>query len=302
MISIIVPVYNVEKWLRSCIDSILSQTYTDFELLLIDDGSTDMSGSICDEYASKDSRVQVFHQENGGVTSARRLGVEMAKGEWVSFVDADDELYVDALDVFCKNINEPDVDIICTDLKFKGLISGDEYVKKTLCGLLYNRVWGNLYRRSLLTDWVFDIPRKIYVGEDALMNIRIGLSMSSLRAKCIKERIYMYRLNLQSVINTMQLSLAYEELFMQELKGTLGRRIEDFRDEYNFSNLCRLEALIVSRIPVDYNRPWIVELRNFYKGKNKTLRQWIVLNVSQNLVCKYILAIEKRINKLFANG
>ena len=89
-ISVIVPVYNTEKYLHRCIDSILAQTFTDFELLLIDDGSTDNSGTICDEYATKDSRVRVFHKKNGGVSSARNLGVDNAKGEWVTFVDSDD--------------------------------------------------------------------------------------------------------------------------------------------------------------------------------------------------------------------
>lgn len=90
IISIIVPIYNVEQFLHCCIDSILAQTFTEWELLLIDDGSPDRSGEICDEYAAKDSRVRVFHKENGGVSNARNLGLDNARGEWVTFVDADD--------------------------------------------------------------------------------------------------------------------------------------------------------------------------------------------------------------------
>ena len=89
-ISVIVPIYNAEKYLHRCIDSILAQIFTDFELLLINDGSKDRSGAICDEYAVKDSRVRVFHKENGGVSSARNLGLDNAKGEWIAFCDADD--------------------------------------------------------------------------------------------------------------------------------------------------------------------------------------------------------------------
>lgn len=92
-ISVIVPVYNTEKYLHRCIDSILAQTFTDFELLLIDDGSKDSSGTICDEYAAKDARVRVFHKENGGVSSARNLGLDQAKGEWITFVDSDDWIH-----------------------------------------------------------------------------------------------------------------------------------------------------------------------------------------------------------------
>lgn len=90
LISIIVPVYNTEKYLDQCIQSVLAQTYTNWELLLIDDGSTDSSGAICDKYAAEDKRIRVFHKENGGVSSARNLGLDNAKGEWITFVDSDD--------------------------------------------------------------------------------------------------------------------------------------------------------------------------------------------------------------------
>ena len=90
LISIIVPVYNVEDYIRPCLDSILAQTYTNFEAILVDDGSKDGSGSVCDEYAEKDSRFIVVHKENGGVSSARNKGLEIAKGEYIAFVDSDD--------------------------------------------------------------------------------------------------------------------------------------------------------------------------------------------------------------------
>ena len=92
VLSIIVPVYNVEKYLARCIDSILAQTFTDFELILVDDGSTDNSGEICDEYAGKDPRIIVIHKENGGVSSARNHGLDIARGEYITFVDSDDQI------------------------------------------------------------------------------------------------------------------------------------------------------------------------------------------------------------------
>ena len=98
-ISVIVPVYKAEKYLHRCVDSILSQTFTDFELLLINDGSPDNSGTICDEYAQKDSRVRVFHKENGGVSSARNLGLRKANGEYITFVDSDDHIEQGYLDI-----------------------------------------------------------------------------------------------------------------------------------------------------------------------------------------------------------
>ncbi|MCL1614945.1 glycosyltransferase [Bacteroides sp. ET71] len=100
-ISVIVPVYNVEPYLRQCVDSILNQTFTDFELLLVDDGSTDCSGAICDEYANRDFRVKVFYTVNRGVSAARNLGIDKASAEWVTFVDSDDFVesdYLESLD------------------------------------------------------------------------------------------------------------------------------------------------------------------------------------------------------------
>ena len=115
--SVIVPVYNVEKYLNECVDSILSQTFTDYELILVNDGSKDNSGAICDEYAEKDNRVKVVHKENGGLSDARNAGNAIAQGEYVVYIDSDD--YVDGND-FLENIYEKaktGADIIC--YKFK---------------------------------------------------------------------------------------------------------------------------------------------------------------------------------------
>lgn len=104
-ISIIIPVYNSEKYLKKCLDSILLQSFRNFELLLINDGSTDSSGRICDEYAKKSERIRVFHKANGGVSSARNIGLDKARGEWVMFVDSDDWLEDNALYIVSKNID-----------------------------------------------------------------------------------------------------------------------------------------------------------------------------------------------------
>lgn len=95
LISVIVPVYNVKNYLCKCVDSIINQTYNNLEIILVDDGSTDGSGAICDEYVLKDSRVKVIHKENGGVSSARNLGIAQAGGEYICFVDSDDWLELD---------------------------------------------------------------------------------------------------------------------------------------------------------------------------------------------------------------
>ena len=122
-ISVIVPVYKAEQYIRRCVDSILAQTFTDFELLLIDDGSPDNSGAICDEYAAKDSRVKVFHKENGGVSSARNLGLDNATGEWITFVDSDDWIVYDYLQLCISTSENNHLDFLKFDL-------GGNYLKE----------------------------------------------------------------------------------------------------------------------------------------------------------------------------
>ena len=111
LISIIIPVYNAERYLRNCLESITAQTYTDFEVLIVDDGSTDSSGAICDEFMQKDQRFRVLHKKNEGVSKARNKALELLKGEWFTFVDADDFLLENALQTYVSHISE-DVDMV----------------------------------------------------------------------------------------------------------------------------------------------------------------------------------------------
>lgn len=110
-VSIIVPVYKVEPYLNKCVDSILAQTFTDFECILVDDGSPDSCGKICDEYVQKDSRVKVIHQENQGLSAARNSGLDMASGAWIVFVDSDDWIEPDAVEVLYRAALQNDADM-----------------------------------------------------------------------------------------------------------------------------------------------------------------------------------------------
>lgn len=114
-ISVIIPVYNVEKYLKRCLDSVVTQTYKNLEIILVDDGSTDNSGKICDEYAAKDKRIIVIHKENGGLSDARNKGLDICTGDYISFIDSDDWIDLNYFDVLLKNLLEYDVDIACCD-------------------------------------------------------------------------------------------------------------------------------------------------------------------------------------------
>lgn len=177
-ISVIVPVYNAERWLRRCVDSILAQTFTDFELLLIDDGSTDGSGAIIDAYAAADPRVRPFHKPNGGVSSARNLGLDNARAPWISFVDADD--YVDPRWLeFLLDGTDGDCDIAScgfhfyktdgstgdvTPQKFSGC--SKDYLNTILQDEMFGSMWNKLFRRSIVDRFRLRLDSRIRFRED----------------------------------------------------------------------------------------------------------------------------------------
>lgn len=173
-ISIIVPVYNAESTLRRCVDSILRQAFTDFECLLIDDGSTDKSGDICEGYAAMDSRVKVFHKENGGVSSARNVGLKNATGEWVTFVDSDD--YVDA-GFLIAIPDEYDLIFLSATMQnetgnesknlslYPGyVVSKRKFCQEHLSDLILRVPWAKLIRKRIVYELYFE-PR-MRIGED----------------------------------------------------------------------------------------------------------------------------------------
>lgn len=160
-LSIIIPVYNVECYLHQCIDSVLGSTFTNYELILVDDGSTDASGRICDEYAVKDKRIRVFHQENGGVSKARNVGIDNANAPWITFIDADDWISGTFLENLYKAVEEhPDIDFVqagCTNYR-NGAIADVEqhYVyyhgdnKEKLFSEFRGLAVSKLYKRTIL--------------------------------------------------------------------------------------------------------------------------------------------------------
>lgn len=187
-ISIIVPVYNTEKYLHQCIDSILKQSFKDFELLLINDGSKDGSGAICDEYVSRDKRVHVWHQENQGVSVARNVGMEHAKGEWMFFSDSDDILIEYALDTMVKMVSENtdyvmsgyeayDEDGNCTyaivDRKQRTMTQY-EALMEMFAPTDYRYqgyLWNKLFKISIIRDNNLRFTKGIKFNEDRLFNV-----------------------------------------------------------------------------------------------------------------------------------
>ena len=173
MISIIVPVYNAEKTLPQCIDSILSQKYSDFEVLLIDDGSTDNSGRLCDTYSQKDKRIRVFHQENQGVSAARNLGLEQMKGEFVTFCDSDDWVEDTWLLDYMDNYNGEDVlyqnarwwkdteILLDRNLSFPSYIETFDKIKELYLTNTLFYIWSALWKSNIIKQYKLQFPNVI---------------------------------------------------------------------------------------------------------------------------------------------
>lgn len=212
MISVIVPVYNVEKYLSQCLDSILGQTYEALELILVDDGSPDRSGAICDEYAGKDSRIRVIHQENRGQSAARNRGVAEARGEWICFVDSDDFIHPQMLELLYQAAQEEDCDISlcdwleadsCPESFFEEKMLSCHRLLTTEASLLalYDEekypgwvVCCKLIRREIVTAYPFTEGR-IYEDNEAATH---WICMTPAIAK-VPEALYFYRVNPESV-------------------------------------------------------------------------------------------------------
>lgn len=186
LISVIVPIYNVEKYLDRCVDSIINQTYKNLEIILVDDGSPDNCPQMCDDYAKKDSRIKVVHKENGGLSDARNVGMEVATGEYVSFIDSDDYISLDFYETLLETIVDNDSDIVeCGVVKFYENRKFDEYSDDlkvtnydTLDGLegLINEnpfkqhVWNKLYKTNIALDIPYAVGK---LNEDEFWTYQI---------------------------------------------------------------------------------------------------------------------------------
>lgn len=203
-ISIIIPVYNVEKYLRQCVDSVLAQTYTDWELILVDDGSPDNCPELCDDYASKDSRIRVIHQPNEGVSVARNSGIKISRGRYICFIDSDDEVHSSYLQTLINLIEDYNADVSCVDLVYCkedykestnkigiSVYKGNDFCRKLLYQndrLSIPSPCAKLYKRELIPDDFFP-KKKRY--EDLL-----ALSMffsRDIKVVCSCAKLYFYR-------------------------------------------------------------------------------------------------------------
>lgn len=214
LVSIIVPIYKVEKYLKQCLDSIINQTYKNLEIILVDDGSPDNCGNICDEYAKNDIRIKVIHKENGGLSSARNAGLDIATGEYISFIDSDDYVAKDFIEKLYDLCEENDADIAeCDFLKFEKNVSlGNEIdiciqafnsieMQKRLYSPEYVRtvvVWNKLYKRYLYESLRFPFGK---INEDEFTTYKAFYNCHK-KIVATNEKLYYYRYNSQSIMGS----------------------------------------------------------------------------------------------------
>ena len=206
-ISVIVPVYNVEQYLERCVDSIINQTYTNLEIILVNDGSTDNSGKLCDELAKKDERIRVIHKENGGLSDARNRGIDESESDLVGFIDSDDYIDSDMYEVLLKNLNNTDADLSMCALydvynntpeaqvtnKETWELSSEQAIKMVMeAKILSVTAVNKLYRKSLFKDLKFEVGK---IAEDAFIMIKLLDKCEKIVATNEKKYYYVHREN-----------------------------------------------------------------------------------------------------------
>ena len=199
-ISIIVPIYNSEKYLERCISSIIQQTYSNIEIILINDGSTDKSLEICKDFAKKDNRIILYNGKNEGVSNARNRGINLSNGEYITFIDSDDSIDKDYIKCMVENIINEDYLIKYNynkELKAK-TYHRDKFLKKIIQGNVFGACWGYLFSKKILKDIYFD-SNTSYM-EDAIFIVEYLLRVKYV--KILKEGLYHYNYNIESLTNS----------------------------------------------------------------------------------------------------
>ena len=296
MISIIVPIYNAEQFLRECIDSILSQNYSNIEIILVNDGSRDGSLNICQSY--DDSRIVLIDKENAGVSSARNAGLKVAKGEYIAFIDADDTLPVNALSLLLESLERYQVDLVVGSFMFQygnvcrshsaRLVSGvysfesllsDFIDDGTLSGFILGSVCGVLYKKSIIELHRLFFNSDVKNNEDGLFNFEYALKAENVLI--LDECVYYYRQYNTSISASRQLSYDFNELIKKYLEEVVCDK-----DKYNFE--IQFERRNVSLALWDILKyPCQMDLRTGVKFINQRLKEkevregFYLINLSQ---------------------
>lgn len=289
-ISVIVPIYNAEKYLHRCLNSLISQTYDNIEIILINDGSTDASAEICNTYTQKDNRIKVVHKVNGGVSSARNAGLDIASGNYLSFVDPDDYIELNTYESLCKYLNKgTDIvrfnayrnDEILNWLPFKGEYSGERFEREIVLSIIGSEkfggmfilgvLWVHLFNRELIEKNHIRFNNNLRRCEDRLFTITAMLHSTSM--VFIDSILYHYQVNDESLSNRYDpIRWQQELLFLDDLKQEYTRsKSASFVAEANK----RIKNEYVLRAITSINNEYFTNNRNSFVQRYKNIREII---------------------------
>lgn len=297
-ISIIVPVYKVEAYLDECVQSILSQSFKDFELILVDDGSPDNCPALCDSYAKQDERVVALHKPNGGLSDARNYGLDRSKGKYIAFVDSDDIIAEGALEALYNEIVEKDADIVLgkvirfvvgggtrpyTRLEERKVIDGKEALTMLLQGRKINiSMCGALYKREIWED--IRMP-KGYICEDWYTTPSLYLSAEKVIYS--PKLWYLYRDNPDSIMGAMQKKANPQVIQVAEhVISTIRQTDEKLYEETLWSNMKRVwkyVGIIYARGSVKQEREFLTQTRSFLKKYYSTARTKSTMSTAEKI-------------------
>lgn len=256
LVSIVVPVYNVKKYLDECMESIVNQTYRDIEIILVDDGSTDGSGEKCEEWGQKDSRIKVIHQTNGGLSAARNTGIDAASGEYIAFIDSDDYFELNAIEslyncatslsadlVVGQGLRVWDDGTVITEGKYADkyepdgqevLITKEDFWRRFSDNIYFVVAWSKLYKKELFDKVKFPVGK---INEDFAIAIPISEEADTIAS--MGKRIYKYRIRQGSIMRT---PLSEKNLYAQELRLELMKYIlkQDYSSDSKYY-ICRIQ-------------------------------------------------------------
>jgi glycosyltransferase involved in cell wall biosynthesis len=284
LVSVIIPIYKVEQYLRECVDSVIAQTYTNLEIILVDDGSPDKCPEICDEYAKQDNRIKVIHKPNGGLSDARNAGIEIAKGEYLTFVDSDDVIHSQMIEVLMKPILE-DRELkmsACQFLKFENReeiknYNTDTYPKQieilnyqNISSKCWSVSWAKMYSTELFQDIKFPVGR---LHEDEFTTYKLYYEAKNIAY--IYSQLYFYRQREGSIMAVMSTKRIID------IHDAFKERIDFYRDKlsenYMYSSslidfVSRYNNLKMKNMQGTIMEQWKHELKT-YSIKQLTFKQ-----------------------------
>ncbi len=304
MISVIVPVYNVEKYLDKCIESIVNQTYKDLEIILVDDGSTDSSPKICDEFADKDERIKVIHKQNGGVSSARNIGLEHAKGDFIGFVDSDDYIDSNMYELLLNDliVNNSDISVCSAflvdnnnetkpDNIVKTQVLNKEEAVKFLSYKMNNSLWNKLFRKDFFESCRFEEGHTH--GEDHLILLHILKNVQ--KVSFVEDSLYYYVQHSDSTTGAKFNRRSFDQVYMKDALYDYVKEnfpyVSDYYRKLCFTarvNMCR--KIIISNSEEEFAQEFN-EYKEYMKKEFSIVKSTLSKKetLEYNLICHFKL-------------